>query len=456
MKKFIAVFVILLMTFCFAHAKEKFYRDSDQPLYKNDIVEFDRVKTKIDKKNYKYGIADAKYNVILPVEYDYVRLVDNYGAIARKGDKYGYFSFKNKKLALPCQYENIACYYKTHKIWDVCTIKQDGLYKFFDINKETIGEKSFLSVENITEGKYAGNRLVSDNNGFYMYDYYKNKLEKLPYDFVDFYFRGYKHYRVKKANKWGLLDTDIKPITGIIYDEMTPPNLNKDSIYAYVVKKDNKYGYISFNGHELIPTKFKSIKKWIYDFYTVENFNNKKGIYAYDSTDGMIKIADNIYDEANQLFASEFAVKEDGKYGAIGFYGYSYKEIVTLIPFEYDNIKALRQDAFLVEKDGKQGLYVKDGEKSGIIVPVEYDNVEHVGWGLYKICKANKCGAYDEYAKRFTKLRYKDIVAVNNSKMKLITDKSKRTVSRYTPKQKINNFKEGFLMWLIWLGTPDN
>ena len=50
MKKFIAVFVILLMTFCFAHAKEKFYRDSDQPLYKNDLVEFYRVKTKIDKK----------------------------------------------------------------------------------------------------------------------------------------------------------------------------------------------------------------------------------------------------------------------------------------------------------------------------------------------------------------------------------------------------------------------
>lgn len=367
MKKFIAVFVIFLMTACFTRADEEFYRFSWEPIYKSNRVEFYTVRRKIDDRNYKYGIADAKNNIILPIEYDFVHPINGKSAITcvygykNIKRKYGYFSFKERMFIFPNEYDNISC--------------------------------------------------------------------------------GYK------------------------------------AMNACQITKDNKYGYISYDGEELIPMEYKSTEVYHSDmlksdyyradkkYYIVaEDFNNKKCIYTIysDSNDKWksAKLTDCIYDEIEQIYSSRFSFKRDGKQGEISFYNYSDKKGTNkFIPYEYDNIMPFDYNSgvYVVEKDGKKGIYGANiGEHnfgSEIIVPVECDNIENAGWGLYKFCKEGKCGAYDKYAQRLIEPKYNDIIPVSSSKVRLITDKSKRTVSRYTPKQKINNFKDGFLMWLIMFGT---
>lgn len=349
------------MTACFAHAGEKFYRIDTNPIYKSGLTEFYRVRTKIDNKNYKYGIADAKNNIILPVEYGFIWPNNGNGVVVdaydykNKKHNYGYFSLKERRFLLPCEYEDISC------------------------------------------GHVA--------------------------------------------------------------------------LAACMVKKDGKYGYVSFEGEELIPMKYKSKEVYRYNMFgynykadkqnyiVAEDFNNKKCIYTIysDNKDKKksAKLTDCIYDEIEQIYSSRFAFKKGENKGEISFYTYLDKNgSKQFIPYEYDTITPFNNNGvYMVEKDGKKGIYSASlGEHnfgSEIIVPIEYNSLEHAGWGLYKFCKEGKCGAYDKKTQRFIELKYKNIIAVNDSKIQLITDKTKRVVSRYTFGEKVDNFKKGFFMILL-------
>lgn len=343
------------MTICFAHAKEKYYRTNNEPIYENGSVKFYTVRRNIDGKRYRLGIADAKNNVILPVEYYGIWRINDYGAVVSaydyKNKKYnkGYFSFNERRFVLPCEYEYISC---GHKAINACQII-----------------------------------------------------------------------------------------------------------------KDDKYGYVSYDGKELIPMEYKSIEVYYSDmlksghykadkkyFIIAEDFNNKKCTYTIysDSNDKWksAKLTDCIYDEIEQIYSSRFSFKKDGKQGEISFYNYlDEKGSNKFVPYEYDNIVPFGHNdgVYMVEKDGKKGIYREYKWEGGIIVPIGYDSVEYMEWGLYKFCKAGKCGAYDKNTQRLIEPKYKDIIPVSNSKVRLITDKTNRVVSRHTFGEKVGNFVECLL-----------
>jgi len=118
----------------------------------------------------------------------------------------------------------------------------------------------------------------------------------------------------KKSSKWGLITTDgtASEITDFVYDRIAPL-----SFPLAVVQKNEKWGYLRFNGEHFTGIEFDSIEIWENGTTFCNGFSvfEKNGFHGI--TDGQ-RITEPVYDQINYLNMGDWiTVVKNGKNGYI-------------------------------------------------------------------------------------------------------------------------------------------
>ena len=180
--------------------------------------------------------------------------------------------------------------------------------------------------------------------------------------------------RVKKDNKYGLIDFDGKTILNCEYDSIYALKGVKENI---VVVKDGKTGLVNSKGQTIINTEYSNIqtlKEGYKSEYLVTGADGKYGIVSTTGT----KTLEPIYDEIRYLNSNEtYSVKLDGELQLINNKG------ELLQKSEGEEYNHSKGENVVIYKDGKFGLEKLTGEQ---VISCEYEDLKYA-FSIYYIAK---------------------------------------------------------------------
>lgn len=203
--------------------------------------------------------------------------------------------------------------------------------------------------------------------------------------------------RVKKDNKYGLIDYNGKEILPTEHDSIEALEGVKNSL---IIKKEEKVGLCDNQGNIIIEPEYKEIKAIGDDYkngYVVINSDNKYGLIDFTKQ----VILEAKYEEVKPIVASNmYIVKEDGKLKAIN------KELETLVENKFDDVKQINNENIIFVKNKKYGIMNTKGE---ITAKAEYDNIEYIFDNYYIAKKSGKYGIIDVNNKNILPFEYEKI-----------------------------------------------
>ena len=211
--------------------------------------------------------------------------------------------------------------------------------------------------------------------------------------------------RVKKGDKYGLIDFDGKVILNCEYDSIYSLKGVTENI---LIEKDGKVGLVNSKGQTIINTEYASIQVLEEGYkseYLVIGTDGKCGIVG---TSGAV-ILNPVYDEIKFLGSNEaYQVKSEGIIQLINNKGevlqtseseeylYAKGENVivskegkvgikkltgeTVIEYQYDNLQYAFSIYYIAQKDGKYGVININNEE---VIAFEYDNMYYVEEGNF-------------------------------------------------------------------------
>lgn len=212
----------------------------------------------IVSKNSKKGVIDSKANIVVPIEYDEIKIT---------------YVDKERYLIL-----NIFEKWGIYKSLNDCIIPL--IYDSINFN---IGFLNDLF-------------LVSQNNFYGIIDINNNKILPIEYDNITI---NYDSISITKNGKSGILNKDFSILVPPVYKMLDNSNLP-------IVKKNNKYGRINWNlsrGKSNIP--FKEIIPCKFD--SIYNINGHKCVDNIPSDD----FIDYVNYEGNKLHCYHFKIKQE-------------------------------------------------------------------------------------------------------------------------------------------------
>lgn len=220
--------------------------------------------------NMRCGLMDETHNPITNLEYfkiehlygDYFKALkdDNWGIIGSKGNVILSFEY-DAIYHISEGYSKIAKGKSWNNKWGVVDPEGDiiipiDFYEILGINNQIVQVR-------------------------------KEKYGKI----AQFNFKGEEIYTYKKCGdiiiyessilgKSGLMDSEYRPITDLIFDEVTGTRTND-----YIVKKKSKYGIITYSGNVIVPLKYDRIIEKGGGFFCVrERANGFWGLINYSNT----------------------------------------------------------------------------------------------------------------------------------------------------------------------------
>ncbi|MDC0231158.1 WG repeat-containing protein [Aureispira] len=253
----------------------------------------------------------------------------------------------------------------------------DSLYKVWDGNTFMWGFYNMDNNETLSTAKYDTiiyRYLYKQQKGFYRikengkWGLLNGDLSDwipVKYDQLNYVSKSYQHYiSLQLNNKHGVLNVNGEVILEAKYDE-----IGFDG-FRYKVRKDNKWGLMDKNGKELISICFDKIKHHEYISHTNLQVGDKWSVYNWIKEN---PCAFNKNFNDIDYFSDYFIVRDNNKFGLLDL---NAKEI---LPFEYDFmspffLKFLK--AILVGKDEKVGILRIDSVGNVLTsVPIEYSDV---------------------------------------------------------------------------------
>ena len=137
-------------------------------------------------------------------------------------------------------------------------------------------------------------------------------------------------------------------------------DLNIDEFYGYnsdgiaMVRSGKKYGFIGEDYKFVIPLVYDNIRWITSDDYINVQMNGKWGIA--DKSGKLVVPC--TYDDVDSIsiFGDFFIIKNGKKFGCI-----SRIDGSIIVKFEYDKIVGLKENTFLLVKDGATGVYEIEG-----------------------------------------------------------------------------------------------
>ncbi len=235
-----------------------------------------------------YGFSDDSMNIIIKPKFHDAYLFRMGLARVKHKNKFGFINHTGK-FQIPAIYDDAADF-----DWGFATVKKNDVWIMID-NKGDL----YSGARPIDNGVQT--EINTDNLNFY-----KNAKGKIGYieticiDSVNF-----KTDTLIKAN----------------YDEIKFQYTDR----LFLVKQNNKYGFLSYYGDTLVPIKYDSIIQIGFNFYSTRNIgyklyeNNLVGIYDQISKKTILpkykKIIsfDGLYARVLTINNSEIYVRKDGK-----------------------------------------------------------------------------------------------------------------------------------------------
>lgn len=434
---FILILFILNCNLCFAFSLSEFSK-------KEQIYQSDTTKLYSVMKNDLYGVINDKNEIILPIEYARFVQIPPSGMYIVKNLSYGYFSFKEQKIIIPCEYQDVEI---------KCDIFEENPIEFyfvtykskkwlFDINKQEIVSPAFNTAM-LTGHEH--NFLVTTDSGNYIFNPFTYEIKKLNYDKFEKWYYG-SYFKTELNGKIGICELSGKEILSPEFDEISIAFVKSRTTFGnFICKKDNKFGLYSKDGKQILKNEYKILEEIGSKYILTVDFNDKYQIFVVQ--DDEAKPLDIKYSRLTKVFDNFLICQSvNNKYGLISL---GVDEILTLIEAEYDEITYLNYRYFLIKKDNKYGLTYY----GRIVVPCDCDSVEYLGNGYYKLNKNNKYAYYDSKGNRrvLSDFIYEDIKLSNNPDSIMVKeDILWKSIPRVTFEDKFNDFKDD-MQWVLFI-----
>lgn len=285
--------------------------------------------------NVKYGLIDENYREVLPCLYDDIEEIEDNAVVVNKDGEWKIVSYNQKEIAV------------IRSILHSSTIS-----KYFIITRD----------KDNTYSLYLNNIL------------FQNKL-----DYIYLYSHG-KCAEIKKNGQYQLVNSSGK--VSLPYSNISS---YEDGKVFKVRNRDGYYGLIDSDFNILVECKFEYIGSYTNGILAAK----QDSLYGYINKKGDW-ILSPAYSDAKDLKNSELAiVKYEKGYGIIK----TNKDII--LPFNYDNIvpHSFNSSLYLVCKNNRFGLF--DVNKKSEIVPCEFENdFKHISNYLFPVKKNGKWGIY--------------------------------------------------------------
>jgi len=190
--------------------------------------------------------------------------------------------------------------------------------------------------------------------------------------------------RIKKDEKYGLIDLNGKELLPAEYDEITVLEGIENSI---IIKKDGKVGLVNDNGSIIAEVIYKEIKKlgntYKEGYITIDE-NGKYGVTSTTKN----QILKNEYDEIAQIYLNEyFLVTEGGKQKVIDSNGNA------IIEEGFDEVKSATSNGIIFVKDN---LYGEIDSTGNITIEAKYQDLKEADGGIYIAKQNDKYGIIDQ------------------------------------------------------------
>lgn len=186
--------------------------------------------------------------------------------------------------------------------------------------------------------------------------------------------------RVKKDNKYGLIDFNGKVLLGCEYDAIYSLKGVTENL---IVEKQGKVGLVNSLGQTIINIDYSSIQTLEEGYKSEYLVMNEEGKYGIVSTSGT-KILEPKYEQIKYLYSTEaYAVKLDGSAATL-----VNNKAETLQTSEGEEYIYAKGENVVISKDGKFGLEKLTGEA---VIPNDYEELKYA-FSIYYIAK--KDGKY--------------------------------------------------------------
>jgi hypothetical protein len=250
----------------------------------------------------KCGIMDENFEIILPIEYDWIDFSNDVWVI-RKGrseyildEKYNLIDASKNKRIGKFEKEGIACVQREDLKYSF--IKKNGQFSsknIFDFVQ--LGSRSLLDYlfENINSRYRSGLCGVCLNSKWGYLDLNGNILIDCKFDEIT-EFDSRKNAIVKFNGKWGVIDNKGKSIIPFEFDSIVDYSLQHNLIISIM---EDKFGLIDFNNKIIIDHEYDKIE-----------FDNEKILFGYAKKPVSKKIISKIkLFEPIDLLESKFLIK---------------------------------------------------------------------------------------------------------------------------------------------------
>lgn len=255
----------------------------------------------------------------------------------------------------------------------------------------------FLFTYDINEedGTYK-TKAVNKNNEQLFTNY--NKVEALEnYDSAENVWYEKNVLKVEKDGKWGLIDTNGKEISEIIYDNIKTLKGIQNSI---IVEKEGKYGLLNCNGVKILDTNYSEILNFGDDYINGYITKNQDGKFGIVNVSGE-QVLENNYEEIYNIYSDKyFVIGENGNQQLIN------KDKEKVITENFDEIKQITSTGVIYVKDGKYGFMDFEGN---IIIEANYDVLNEINTGIFLTQKDGKAGLIDKDKNEKVAFNFKNI-----------------------------------------------
>ena len=260
--------------------------------------------------------------------------------------------------------------------------KSKDLFLFtYDINEE--------------DGTYK-TKVVNKNNEQILTNY--DKVEALEnYDSAENVWYEKNVLKVQKDGKWGLIDTNGKEISEIIYDSIKTLKGIENSI---IVEKEGKYGLLNSKGTKILDTNYSEISNFGDDYINGYITKNQDGKFGIVNVSGE-QLLENNYEEIYNIYNDKyFVIGENGVQQLIN------KNNEKVLTENFDEIKQITSTGIVYIKDGKYGFMDFEGN---IIIEASYDILNEINTGIFLAQQDGKAGLIDKDKNEKVAFNFKNI-----------------------------------------------
>lgn len=334
-KKSIIVLPIIVIVIIAGLIFYKMYTDKSYEI--EEITQFSYFKL---YENEKYGVIDAKGNIIVEAKYDMLTIPNPSKAVF-----IGYFNYNEENQ----EYQTEVINDKNEKI--LIEYEQVLPLMFKDAASEVPYEKSVLCYRE--NGKYG------------IIDFQGKKITKPLYDSIESLLYKEGCLLVTQNNKYGIINIKGKEIIENSYDSITADGYyDEETKYkkaGFIVGRKQeegyRYGYIDSNGKIILEVEYNEIARVTEiteenEVYLLAFKNGQAGIYK-----GKEQVIKHAYEEIEYNKKEKlFIVQKNNKQGIISKAGN------RILDVKYDYIM-ITEDNILAEKDNFIEVFDMQGYK---------------------------------------------------------------------------------------------